>query len=163
MTVKVAAGFGRLRAIGRRVEAVVIGSLVLAAIVLYLYGSATRVLAPAYALDWAEEVTIYLVIWSTLLAGWRLAAERAHISAQVIDHLVPASVKRALAAVSDVLTFAFSAVVLWLGVEAVRFVHALDERSASTLQVPQAWALDLALPIAMALILLGIVLPSRRG
>jgi len=40
----------------RRVETVLIGSLVLAAIVLYLYGSATRVFAPALTPDWAEEV-----------------------------------------------------------------------------------------------------------
>lgn len=145
-----------------RIEATIIGLLVVAAIVLFLYGSAMRVLAPAHTLDWAEEVTIYLVIWSTLLTGRRLAAERAHISAQVIEHLVPAGVKRVLAIAIDALTFAFCAVMLWLGVEAVRFVHSLDERSASTLQAPQAWVLDLALPVAMALVLIGLLLPARR-
>jgi TRAP-type C4-dicarboxylate transport system permease small subunit len=146
----------------RRFEAALIGVLVLAAIVLYLYGSATRVLAPAYALDWVEEVTIYLVVWSTLLCGRRLAAERGHISAQVIEHLVPASIKRALDLGIDLLTFVFCAVLFWLGVQAVGFVHGLDERSATTLQAPQAWVLDLALPVAMALVILGL-LQSRRG
>jgi len=152
----------QLGALLRRLEAIVIGLLVVAAIVLFLYGSALRVLAPAHTLDWAEEVTIYLVIWSTLLTGRRLAADRAHISARVIEHLVPPRVKRVLDVAIDVLTFAFCAVMLWLGVEAVRFVHALDERSATTLQAPQAWVLDLALPVAMALILLGLLLPARR-
>jgi TRAP-type C4-dicarboxylate transport system permease small subunit len=146
----------------RRFEAALVGVLVLAAIVMYLYGSATRVLAPAYSLDWAEEVTIYLVVWSTLLCGRRLAAERAHISAQVVDHLLPAGVKRVLDLAIDLLTLGFSAIMLWLGTQAVSFVHALDERSATTLQAPQAWVLDLALPVAMALVLLGLV-QSRRG
>jgi TRAP-type C4-dicarboxylate transport system permease small subunit len=146
----------------RRFEAALIGVLVLAAIVLYLYGSATRVLAPAYSLDWVEEVTIYLVVWSTLLCGRRLSAERGHISAQVIDHLVPAGVKRALDLAIDLLTFGFCAVLFWLGVQAVAFVHGLDERSATTLQAPQAWVLDLALPVAMALVIVGL-LQSRRG
>jgi TRAP-type C4-dicarboxylate transport system permease small subunit len=136
---------------------------VVAAISLFLYGSATRAFAPALTLDWAEEVTIYLVVWSTLLCGRRLAAERAHISAQVIDHLVPPSIKRVLAAAIDAVTFGFCVLMLWLGAQAVAFVHGLDERSATTLQAPQAWALDLALPVAMALILLGLLLPSRRG
>jgi TRAP-type C4-dicarboxylate transport system permease small subunit len=152
----------RLTDLCQRIEAALIGSLVLAAIVLFLYGSATRVLAPAYTIDWAEEVTIYLVVWSTLLTGRRLAAERAHISARVLEHLLPAAARRVLAVAIDAMTFAFCAVVLWLGSAAVRFAHSLDERSATTLQVPQAWALYLALPIAMALILLGLVLPSRR-
>jgi TRAP-type C4-dicarboxylate transport system permease small subunit len=147
----------------RRVETVLIGSLVLAAIALYLYGAATRVLAPALTPDWAEEVTIYLVLWSTLLTGRRLTSERAHISAQVIEHLVPPRARRWLEAAVGLLTLAFCAVMMWLGIEGTRFVHGLDERSATTLQMPQAWAVDLALPIAMALILVGLVMPSRRG
>lgn len=146
----------------RRFEAALIGALVLVAIALYLYGSAARVLAPAYSLDWAEEVTIYLVVWSTLLCGRRLTAERAHISAQVIDHLVPERIKRALDIAIDLLTFGFCAVMFVLGVQAVSFVHGLDERSATTLQAPQAWVLDLVLPVAMALVVLGLV-QSRRG
>lgn len=146
----------------RRIEAALIGVLVLAAIVLYLYGSAARVLAPAFARDWVEEVTIYLVVWSTLLCGRRLAADRAHISAQVIDHLLPARIKRLVDVAIDALTFGFCAVMLWLGAQAVSFVRALDERSATTLQAPQAWVLDLALPVAMALILVGLV-QARRG
>jgi TRAP-type C4-dicarboxylate transport system permease small subunit len=146
----------------RRFETALIGVLVLGAIALYLYGSATRVLAPAYSLDWVEEVTIYLVVWSTLLCGRRLAVERAQISAQVIDHLLPAGAKRVLDVAIDAVTAVFCAVLLVLGAQAVSFVHGLDERSATTLQAPQAWALDLALPVAMALVLLGLA-QSRRG
>ena len=147
----------------RRIETALIGSLVLAAIALYLFGSATRVLAPALTPDWGEDVTIYLVLWSTLLTGRRLTAERGHVSAQAIEHLLSPRVKRIFDALITAITFAFCAVMLWLGIEATRFVHGLDERSATTLQMPQAWAVDAALPIAMALILLGLLRPSRRG
>ena len=47
---------------------------------------------------------------------------------------------------------AFCSLMLWLGVEGVLFAHQLDERSASTLQAPQAWVLYLALPVGMLLI-----------
>lgn len=147
----------------RRIETVVIGTLVLAAIALYLYGSATRVLMPALTLDWGEEVTIYLVLWSTLLTGRRLMADRAHISAQAIEHLLPTRIRRALDVVIGAITFAFCGLMLWLGIQATAFVHGLDERSATTLQMPQAWAVDVALPIAMGLILLGLFFPSRRA
>jgi TRAP-type C4-dicarboxylate transport system permease small subunit len=46
----------------------------------------------------------------------------------------------------------FCGLVFWLGLQAVMFAHGLDERSASTLQAPQAWVLYLALPTGMLLI-----------
>ncbi len=47
---------------------------------------------------------------------------------------------------------------LWLGSEGVLFAHVLDERSASTLQAPQAWVLYLALPVGMLLIVTRLAL-----
>ena len=53
---------------------------------------------------------------------------------------------------------AFCLLMLWLGVEGVLFAHMLDERSASTLQAPQAWMLYLALPAGMLLIVVRLIL-----
>jgi TRAP-type C4-dicarboxylate transport system permease small subunit len=53
---------------------------------------------------------------------------------------------------------AFCGLMFWLGIEAVLFAHMLDERSASTLQAPQAWVLYLALPLGMLLIVVRLVL-----
>jgi TRAP-type C4-dicarboxylate transport system permease small subunit len=146
------------REFGRRVEIVVIGALVVLALIVFLYGSLVRTFAPAFALDWAEEVTIYLIIWATLLSGGTLASGREHVSAQIVAHLLSARARRCLQIGIDVLTLAFCVLVLWLGIQGVLFAWMLDERSASTLQAPQAWALYLSLPVSMLLIVVRVAL-----
>ena len=148
----------------RRIERVLIGLLVLIAIALFLYGSLVRTIAPALAMDWSEEVTIYLIVWATLLSGGTLASERGHVSAQIVEPLLSERARRRLQLAIDVLTLAFCTLMLWLGVQGVWFAHGLDERSASTLETPQAWVLYLALPVSMLLIVvrLGLLL-LRRG
>lgn len=142
----------RLFAHWRRIETVVIGLLVILALGIFLYGSLARTLAPSLAVDWTEEVTIYLIVWATLLGGGTLTADRAHISAQVLEHLLSPPARRRLRIAIDLLLLAFCCLMLWLGVQGVLFADMLDERSASTLQAPQAWVLYLALPVSMLLI-----------
>jgi len=148
----------RFRERWRRFETVVIASLVVLALAVFLYGSLARSFAPALAIDWSEEVTIYLIVWATLLSGGRLTAERAHVSAEMFMHVLSPAARLRLRIGIDVLTLAFCCFVLWLGIEGVLFAHMLDERSASTLQAPQAWVLYLALPVSMLLIVVRIVL-----
>lgn len=138
----------------QRVETIVIGFLVVAALAIFLFGSFARSFAPSLAIDWSEEVTIYLVVWATLLSGGTLTADRSHVSAQILVHLLSPRARRLLAIGIDVLMLAFCALIFWLGMEGVLFAHMLDERSASTLQAPQAWALYLALPAGMLLIVI---------
>lgn len=142
----------------RRFETGVIGALVVCALGLFLYGSVTRSLAPALAIDWSEEVTIYLIAWATLLSGGAITAERGHVSANMLAHLLSPLAQRRLGVGIDLVVLAFCSLMLWLGVEGVLFAHLLDERSASTLQAPQAWALYLALPVSMLLIVARLVL-----
>jgi len=146
----------------RRVEARVIGALIVLALSIFLYGSLARTFAPALAVDWAEEVTIYLIIWATLLSGGTLAAERDHVSAQIIAHSLSDRARHYLQIGIDVLTLAFCGLMLWLGVQGVLFADMLDERSASTLQAPQAWVLYLALPVGMLLIVIRLALLLLR-
>lgn len=134
-----------------------IGLLVVLALGVFLYGSLVRTLAPSLAIDWSEEVTIYLIVWATLLSGGTLAADRSHVSAQIFVHRLSPLARRRLQIGIDLLTLIFCGLVVWLGVEAVLFADMLDERSASTLQAPQAWVLYLALPVSMALIVARIV------
>lgn len=140
------------QAIWRRVETVIIGVLVVLALGIFLYGSLARGLAPSFAIDWSEEVTIYLIIWATLLGGGTLTSDRSHISAQIFVHLLSPPARRRLQIGIDLLMLGFCCLMLWLGIEGVLFAHLLDERSASTLQATQAWVLYLALPVSMLLI-----------
>lgn len=150
-------GTQRAQAISwRRLEVYAIGLLVVLALGVFLYGSAVRTLAPSLAVDWSEEVTIYLIIWATLLSGGTLAADRGHVSAQIFLQRISPPARRRLQLGIDLLTLAFCVLVLWLGIEGVWFAHSLDERSASTLQAPQAWVLYLALPVSMLLIVVRV-------
>jgi len=164
MSTPASTGLEGFQAAWKRVEVVVIGVLITLALGIFLLGSAMRTFAPAYAIDWAEEVTIYLIIWATLLSGATLAADREHISAQIATHLLPERARYYLSIGVEVLTLAFCMLMAWLGMQAVLFAQMLDERSASTLQVPQAWALYLALPVGMTLIVVRVaLLLLRRG
>jgi TRAP-type C4-dicarboxylate transport system permease small subunit len=142
--------------IWRRLEVCTIGVLVVLALGVFLYGSVMRTLAPSLAVDWSEEVTIYLIVWATLLSGGTLAGERGHVSAQLVVHRLTPQSRLRLRMAIDLLTLAFCGLMVWLGVEGALFAHALDERSASTLQAPQAWVLYLALPVSMLLIVVRV-------
>jgi TRAP-type C4-dicarboxylate transport system permease small subunit len=148
----------RFRRHWRRFETFVTGALVVLALGMFLYGSLARSFAPSLAIDWSEEVTIYLIIWATLLSGGTLASERAHVSAEMFVHRLSPHWRRRLQIGIDVLTLAFCSLMVWLGAEGVLFAHMLDERSASTLQAPQAWVLYLALPVGMLLVAVRILL-----
>ena len=146
----------------QRLEIAAVGTLITLALGIFLYGSAMRTFAPALAVDWAEEVTIYSIVWATLLSGGSLAAGREHISAQIATHLLSARARAYLTFGIELIVLAFCALVAGLGVEAVMFADALDERSASTLQAPQAFVLYLALPVGMTLIVVRMALLLGR-
>lgn len=143
-----------LRRVWRRFEVSLIGALVVLALGVFLYGSLARSFAPSLAIDWSEEVAIYLIVWATLLCGGPITADRRHVSANMLGRLLSPRAERRLRFAIDVLMLAFCGLMFWLGVEAVLFAHGLDERSASTLQAPQAWVLYLALPLGMLSIVL---------
>jgi len=154
----------KLRDYWRRFEAALIGTLVVLALGIFLYGSAARSFAPSLAIDWSEEAAIYLIVWATLLSGGAITAQRGHVSANMLEHRLSARAQRRLQTAIDVVVLAFCGLMLWLGSEAVLFAHMLDERSASTLQAPQAWVLYLALPSSMLLIVVRLalsLLPDR--
>jgi TRAP-type C4-dicarboxylate transport system permease small subunit len=153
----------RVRRYWPRFEAAVIGALVVLALGIFLYGSLARSFAPSLAIDWSEEVAIYLIVWATLLSGGAITADRAHVSANMLGHLLSPLAQRRLQTSIDVVVLGFCGLMLWLGIEGVLFAHMLDERSASTLQAPQAWVLYLALPVGMLLIAARLVLSLLPG
>jgi len=149
---------GRLLLYWRRIETLAIGVLVVLALGVFLFGSLARTFAPALAVDWSEEVTIYLIVWATLLSGGTLTSDRGHVSAQIFADRLSSRARRRLQIGIEVLMLAFCCLMVWLGVEGVLFAQMLDERSASTLQAPQAWVLYLALPVSMLLIAVRVVM-----
>lgn len=140
-----------------RIETVIIGLLLLGALGVFMYGSFTRYAFPSIAPGWAEEVAIYCIIWASLISGSILAYERRHLAAEVFIQHLPKRLYDIWEKVIFFVMFFFCGTMAYLGYEGVLFVNLLDERSASGLRVPQAFAIYLALPVGMALMILRMV------
>ena len=87
----------RILTIWSRIETALIGLLVLCALATFMGGAAVRVLAPQHAVDWAEEVALYFIIWATALAGSTLAAEGRHINTEIALSGLRPPARRAMA------------------------------------------------------------------
>ncbi|GGL61575.1 TRAP transporter small permease [Wenxinia marina] len=153
----------RILTVWSRIETVLIGILVLCSLATFLGGAAVRTLAPQYAVDWAEEVSLYFIIWATVLSGSVLAAEGRHINTEIVTDLMPPRAKRAVGIGMTLLTLAFCIAMAIFGWQAFDFALMLDERSGSSLRTPQAWTVFLALPVGMALIVVRILLLAATG
>lgn len=136
-----------------RIDTILIGTLILAALAIFLGGAAVRVFAPIHAVDWAEEVSLYCIVWATVLSGSSLVAEGRHISTELFVSALSPAWQRAVGWFVTLLIVGFCGVMAWYGWKAFGFALLLDERSASSLRTPQAYALFLALPVGMVLIL----------
>lgn len=154
---------GRILKVWTALETVAIGCMIFAALAVFLWGAAVRALAPARAVDWAEEVALYFIIWATMLSGSVLAAEGRHINTEVFTSGLPAGVQRWLRRGLTLVMLGFCAAMLHFGLQAYHFAILLDERSGSSLRTPQSWAVFLALPVGMGLIIGRMVLLILAG
>lgn len=153
----------RILNIWTRLEAILIGVLILGALAVFLGGAALRTFAPTMAVDWAEEVALYGIVWATVLAGSSLVADGRHISTEVFLGALPPRARRLLSWGITALATGFCAAMLIYGWQAYEFALLLDERSASSLRAPQGYLVFLALPVGMALILGRVVLMILAG
>lgn len=153
----------RILHIWSRIETILIGFSILAALAVFLGGAIIRVVAPAHAVDWAEEVSLYFIIWATVLCGSSLVAEGRHIRTEVFLSTLSPSSRNAIGWGMTVLSTAFIFAMMIYGWQAFEFALLLDERSASSLRTQQGYAVFLALPVGMALILGRIGLMLIQG
>ena len=146
-----------------QVETVLVGILLVVALVVFLGGSALRYFSPANAIDWAEEIAAYCIVWATVISGSALMHEKRHITTDLVASALPGPLARGIAFAMVLLTLGFCVVMAWYGWEATRFAELLDERSASTLRLPMAWMLFLALPVGMVLMVIRLALMIATG
>lgn len=145
-----------------RIETALLGTLAIAALVVFMYGMVARYAMPWLAPDWADEVCIYFIIWATFLSGSPLVAESRHVSADLVLHMLSTAQRKAVGVASNILCFCFCLVLVWLGIEVVEFAVALGEKGESTLQIPQAYYYA-SLPVGMGLMALRLFVHSFLG
>src|SRR3546814_14761422 len=104
-----------------------------------MYGMIVRYAFPGLAPDWAGEVTVFLIVWATLIGGSSLAAQGRHVRADIVLRLLASPTQTAAEAFNLVIAALFCAVMAVSGWLVVEFALMLDERSLDSLQIPLAW------------------------
>lgn len=129
------------------------GLLAGAALIVALVAAFTRYLAPDYAPDWGDEMTVFLAVWSVFIAASLLVHEERHVRADLVLRILPPGLQRALEVATSLAALALTATLAWYGAEMVRQAIEFDDRTASTLRFP-LWIYYACLPAGCALMAL---------
>ena len=133
-----------------RLTASLTAGLAFAALFVFLLGMALRALAPSLSGGWAEEATIYLVVWASLLGAADAVAKDDHVRMDAVTRLLPPRGRAVAGALAGLAAFAYCAALAWFGWLTVEFAVRMDERGPSAMRLPMAWYYA-GLPCAMAL------------
>jgi C4-dicarboxylate transporter, DctQ subunit len=136
-----------------RIERFLIGLLGAMAMLIGLVQVLGRYIAPRYAISWAEEVIVYLIVWGIMLAASQLVRTDGHVRPDLVLRVVSPSVQRWMEVINCIAAIAFCAGLSWYGWSIVATSWQLDERSSSDLQFP-IWLYSAAIPTG-ALLMTG--------
>jgi C4-dicarboxylate transporter, DctQ subunit len=136
-----------------KVERSLIGLLGLLAMLTGLVQVAGRYIAPRYAISWAEEVIVYLIVWGIMLAASQLVRTDGHVRPDLVLRAVPPRVQRWMEVLNCIAALVFCVGLAWYGWSIVATSWQLDERSSSDLQFPM-WLYSAAIPTG-ALLMTG--------
>jgi C4-dicarboxylate transporter DctQ subunit len=128
-----------------KAERFLIGVLGACAMLIGLVQVVGRYVAPRYAISWAEEVIVYLIIWGIMLAASQLVRTDSHVRPDLVLRAVSPPVQRWMEVVNCIVALAFCAGLAWYGWSIVETSWLLDERSSSDLQFPM-WLYSAAVP-----------------
>lgn len=118
------------------IERTLVGLLGLLAMLVGLVQVLGRYFFPEYAISWAEEVIVYLVVWGVMIISSQLVRTDGHVRPDLVLRLVPPQGQRWLEAFNCIVALIFCAGMVWYGWDIVDTSLLLDERSSSGLQFP---------------------------
>jgi C4-dicarboxylate transporter, DctQ subunit len=133
-----------------KAERLLVGVLGASAMAIGLVQVVGRYVAPRYAISWAEEVIVYLIIWGIMLAASQLVRSDGHVRPDLVLRAVSPRVQRWMEVANCIVALAFCAALAAFGWSIVETSWMLDERSSSDLQFPM-WLYSAALPTGAAL------------
>lgn len=99
------------------------------------------------SLFWAEELVRGAMLWGIMLSSALVAASRGHIRVEVLELMLPPAGRRIVVWAANVLTLAFSLILLWAGIQ---FIDRTWMQQSPVLDVPK-WTVYLAIPVGAAL------------
>jgi len=99
---------------------------------------------------WVEEIARISFVWMIYFAVAGAARENRHVRVGIIDLFLPPRALRVVTLVADAIVFAFSLVVVWLGIALVRSSIRFGDRSPVT-EIPMS-VIYAVIPFCFALI-----------
>src|SRR3974390_3745536 len=136
-----------------RIEQFLIGLLGAMAMLIGLVQVIGRYVAPRYAISWAEEGIVFLIVWGIMLAASQLVRTDGHVRPDLLLRAVPPRAQRWMEVTNCIAALLFCAGLAWYGWSIVETSWQLDERSSSDLQFPM-WIYSAAVPTG-ALLMTG--------
>jgi C4-dicarboxylate transporter DctQ subunit len=148
-------------AVWNRVERILVGLLGAGALVIAVVQVFGRYIDPAGAINWAEEVIVYIAVWAVMLIASQLVRTDGHVRPDLVLRLLPPRAQRWMEMLNCLVAIAFTAGMVWYGWRVVGTALRLDQRSSSDLQFP-IWIYYAALPAGGGLMLVRYVIRLVR-
>lgn len=135
------------------IDVIVVGGLGLAALVLASVNVLLRTFRPDLAIEWGDEVQVYLVVWAVCISFAAVTAADRHIKADLVVGMLPMWLQRALLTLGDLLGLVVSLVLCWYAYLVTYEAWDFGDVSTTTLRFP-LWIYAAALPLGMGLMAL---------
>jgi len=148
-------------AVWNRVERILVGLLGAGALVIAVVQVFGRYIDPAGAINWAEEVIVYIAVWAVMLIASQLVRTDGHVRPDLVLRLLAPRAQRWMEMLNCLVAIAFTAGMVWYGWRVVGTALRLDQRGSSDLQFP-IWIYYAALPAGGGLMLVRYVIRLIR-
>ncbi len=129
-----------------RVERLLVGLLGAIAMVIGVVQVVGRYFFPAYAISWAEEVIVYLVVWGVMIISSQLVRTDGHVRPDLVLRLAGPNGQRWMETCNCVVALIFCIGMVWYGTSIAHTSWLLDEHSSTDFGFPM-WLYYSALPV----------------
>jgi C4-dicarboxylate transporter DctQ subunit len=155
------AGMARILTVWDWVERIIVGLLGAVALGIAVVQVFGRYITPAHAINWGEEVIVYIAVWAVMLAASQLVRRDGHVRPDLVLRLMRPGAQRCVEIFNCLVAIAFTFGMVWYGWQVVDTALLLDQRSSSDLQFP-IWIYYAALPVGGLLMLVRYVIRLVR-
>ena len=128
-----------------RIERTLVGLLGAIAMIVGVIQVVGRYFFPTYAISWAEEVIVYLVVWGVMIISSQLVRTDGHVRPDLVLRLVGTTGQRWMETFNCIVALVFCIGMTWYGASIVASSWGLDEHSSTDFSFPM-WIYYSALP-----------------
>ena len=145
-----------------RLDALLVGSFGALALLLATINVVLRIFFPESAIEWGDEVQVYLIVWAVCLSFGAVTAADRHVKADLFVSMLSPGLKRASVVLADALGLGMSAVLAWYGYLVAYDAWDFGDLSTTTLRFP-LWIYYAALPLGAGLMALRYAIRLALG